>query len=101
MDMMRKRADKGKDPKDQLGPCKPEEFPQDVRSFIHGPLENALTDSSEKERLAKAKDHWPEYPLTLLELARKHNLSIPELMLPGPPQEWERFRPLRPNPADK
>jgi hypothetical protein len=35
----------------------------------------------ERERLAAArKDGWPEYPKTLLELAHKHNVTVPPLV---------------------
>ncbi|HEV3146429.1 MAG TPA: hypothetical protein VGZ47_21255 [Gemmataceae bacterium] len=103
--VVHKRAEKGKDfkePKEQLGPSKPEDFPLAVQNFIHASLETALKDPAEKDKLTKAQGHWPEYPLALEELARKHNLSIPELMLPGSPQQWELFRQIgRPNTADK
>jgi hypothetical protein len=35
---------------------------------------------------------WPEYPRTLVKLAREHNLVIPGMMLPGPREMWDRFR---------
>jgi hypothetical protein len=105
MATLRRRAEKGKDfrePKEQLGPSKAEDFPANVQNFIRNSLEKALTEPAEKERLAKAHGHWPEYPLTLIDLSRKHNLAIPELMLPGAPQEWEHLRLIgRPIPFDK
>jgi hypothetical protein len=104
MAVIHRRAEKKdvKEPKEQLGPSRAEDFPPHVQNFIHHEVEKAVIDPAEKEKLAKSQGHWPEYPLALLELARKHNLSIPELMLPGKPQEWELFRQIgRPNPAEK
>ena len=104
MDYLRRRAEKSKDFKElkiQLGPCRPEDFPPPVQNFIQNSLNKALTDSAEKEKLGRAQGHWPDYPLVLHELARKHNLPIPELTLPGPPQEWDWFRQPRLNAADK
>jgi hypothetical protein len=105
MTTIHRRAEKGKDfkePKEQLGPSRADDFPPHVQSFIHSKLEPALTESVDKEKLAKAHGHWPEYPLALLDLARKHNLSIPELMLPREPQEWDSFGQIgRPNAAEK
>jgi hypothetical protein len=97
MDVLHKRADKGKDlkdPKEQLGPCRPEDFPPTVQNFIHNVLDKAILDPVEKERLTKAQSHWPEYPLALHEAARNHNLAIPEITLPGPPKAWDWFRKL-------
>ena len=104
MAIIRRRAEKKdfKEPREQLGPSRPEDFPPHVQSFIHNELERALTDPVEREKLAKSHGHWPDYPLALSELARKHNLSIPELMLPEKPQEWELFRQIgRPNMTEK
>jgi hypothetical protein len=104
MALIHRRAEKKdfKEPKEQLGPSRPEDFPPHVQSFIHNEVEKALTDPAENEKLAKSHGHWPEYPLVLSELARKHNLSIPELMLPGKPQEWDLFRQFgRPVAAEK
>lgn len=84
MAVIHRRSEKKdlKEPKEQLGPSHADDFPPNVQNFIRNSLEKALTEPADKEKLSKAQGHWPEYPLALLELARKHNLSIPELMLP-------------------
>ena len=53
---------------------------------------DVLTES-EKTNLAREEGKWPEYPRTLLELARKHRLGVPGMTLPGPRGWWENGRP--------
>jgi hypothetical protein len=73
-------------PKRQLGPCRPEEFPPEIERFIRDDLMKALKDDSNaKEKLKKAEGTWPDYPLLVMELAKKNNLRVPLTYLPDLP----------------
>lgn len=79
----------------QLGPCFPRDYPKAQREFIHQKMQNFNTsalDKEERERLRSAEGFWPLYPRTVLELAKKHNLSIPGVSLPGPAGYWDVYR---------
>lgn len=73
-----------------LGPCRPGEFAEEVNSFVTSTLTPKLsaTDRTELEKLA---GKWPEYPRRMMELARKHDLSVPGVTLPGEPSKWEQL----------
>jgi hypothetical protein len=64
---------------------------KEVQEFIDKHLVVAL-DSDEKLRLVNVSSKWPEYPLTLQELARSHHMQIPWQSLPGPQERWVRYR---------
>jgi hypothetical protein len=74
-----------------LGPSRADEFPPSVRYFIRERLAPVL-EPEEKVRLAHAEGHWPAYPRTLLNLARRHHLWVPGMSLPGPREYWNKFR---------
>jgi hypothetical protein len=80
---------KGKLP--ALGASRPEEFPPAVRDFLANTLPLHL-GRGEADALRKLEGRWPEYPLRLHELARRHRLVIPGMSLPGPRQLWEAAR---------
>lgn len=73
-----------------LGPCKPDELTPAVKEFVTVTLPSKLT-TTEKEKLTGLEGKWPEYPKELLRLAREKNLSVPEVTLPGDPDQWKRF----------
>ena len=73
-------------------PSRLEDFSPALRNFVTtGPLGKTLA-SSEKEELKKAEGKWPDYPRTLLKLAKKHRLTLPGMTLPGPKELWDRVR---------
>ncbi|HJZ93752.1 MAG TPA: hypothetical protein VKE40_22950 [Gemmataceae bacterium] len=79
-----------------LGDCRKLQMPAEVREFLNKSLEPQLqrTESgrAELKALNDAEGKWPEYPRMIIDLARKHKLSVPGWTLPGPPQVWDRFR---------
>jgi hypothetical protein len=76
-------------------PARLEDFSEAVRLFATtGPLGKALSPA-EKQELKKAEGKWPDYPRTLLKLARKHNLTLPGMTLPGAKELWDRARASR------
>jgi hypothetical protein len=70
-------------------PSRTEDLPQMVQQFIDKRLLPAL-DEGEAGLLKKAEGHWPLYPQTVLELARKHNLQVPNSL--GRFDGLERYR---------
>ncbi|MBY0523115.1 MAG: hypothetical protein K2R98_06935 [Gemmataceae bacterium] len=76
----------------EFTPDRPSRFSSGVQVFLDKKLVPAL-DDEDRVRLHNAQDHWPDYPRTIVELARKHNLPIPsEKTLPGPFEFWDRYR---------
>jgi hypothetical protein len=75
----------------QVGACKPAEFPAETEAFIKERLLPTITPV-EAERLRLTEDKWPAYPKLLHELAKKYNLVIPGMSLPGPRELWESAR---------
>jgi hypothetical protein len=75
----------------ELGPCRPGEFAPALQRFLKDDLPPKLGER-EKQRLATAEGHWPEYPREVLQLARHHGLRVPGLIPPGPRGYWERLR---------
>jgi hypothetical protein len=73
-----------------LGASRPAEFPAATRAFLKNTLLPRL--GGEAKVLRKLEGLWPEYPLRLHELARRHQLVIPGMSLPGPRQLWESAR---------
>lgn len=65
-----------------------------MQEFLANKLTKVL-DNQEMLRLidAEAKARWPEYPLTIKELADNHNLHVPWQTLPG--KGWDNYRNLR------
>jgi hypothetical protein len=76
----------------QLGPSHPSEFPASIAQFIDKQLIPILKDD-ELAALKKFEGRWPGYPRQVLTAARKHNLQVPGMGLPGPRQMWDRYRP--------
>jgi hypothetical protein len=74
----------------QLGPARPADFPPSIQKFVTE-LQPIL-EPEEKTRIEKAEGHWPNYPRTILELARRHQRPVPGMSLPGPREAWDRFR---------
>ena len=58
-------------------PSRPADFGESTETFIK---EYLLPGGvrREKDRLLKAKGRWPLYPLTLVELADKHPMALPQ-----------------------
>jgi hypothetical protein len=81
---------------EQLGACRKEQMPADVRAFIDRTLDKELSKNEwgrrDLERLHEAEGHWPEYPEVLMSLARQYKLVVPGWMLPGKPEFWNNFR---------
>jgi len=82
-----------------LGPARPDEFKEPLRSFVLKELVPALSPTQLKE-LKALEGRWPEYPREVVRLAKQVDLSAPGLMLPGSPRRWEttysRFAAMKP-----
>lgn len=64
-----------------------------MQDFMTNKLEPLLSDK-EIYRLTNAIGHWPEYPETIQDLANRHGLHPPWLILPRV-EEWDRYRVVR------
>lgn len=73
-----------------LGPAKPGEFTDSFNQFLAKSLTPALSDSEHND-LRKLEGKWPEYPRKAMELARKKDLPVPGLTLPGKPSLWAAY----------
>jgi hypothetical protein len=82
-----------------LGPARPGEFKEPLRTFVTKELVPALSPADAKA-LAGLEGRWPEYPREVVRLSRQQDLSAPGLMPPGSPKRWEVLygRPPRPQP---
>lgn len=78
-----------------LGPCRPGEFKPAVNAFLAEAVFPKLTPS-EKEGLRKLEGRFPDYPRQVVELATRHDESIPGVMLPGKPSLWAQHYSLPP-----
>ena len=77
-------------PVPDLGPAKPGEFADSFNQFLAKTLGPALTDP-ERDDLRKLEGKWPEYPRKAMDLARKKDLPVPGLTLPGKPSLWAAY----------
>jgi hypothetical protein len=90
-----KLASKDNLPTYHLGPCRPDDFKEDVKKII-GALKGKATDT-EMMTLKGLDGKWPDYPRELVKLARTYDMSLPGAMPPGPPSMWEKtYNPPRP-----
>ncbi len=80
-----------------LGPSKPDDYPSAVKIFCDGPLAGTL-DAKDREELRKLEGTWPDHPRRMLELAKKQDLGVPGVTLPGPPSLWQKTYGNRPPP---
>ncbi len=79
-----------------LGPARPADFREPARHVVEGELLPRLGDE-ERGALVSLEGKWPAYPLKVMELARKTDLPVPGVTLPGLPSLWEKtYRVTRP-----
>ena len=77
-----------------LGPSTPNEMSPEIESFLNKKLLPQLSEK-EKKSLKSAQGRWPDFPKQLIDECIRHDVSLPGVMLPGPPSDWERFYTLR------
>ena len=77
-----------------LGPARPSEMSREIETFLKQTLRPQLT--VQESRIIKAAEGvWPDYPKQLIDSCTRHDVSMPGVMLPGPPSDWQRFYTLR------
>lgn len=81
-----------------LGPTRASDLPPQTRDFVERQLLPRLT-AAERKELQDVEGKWPEYPRWLIALARRHDLTIPGMMLPGRAEMWERLRKMNRGPT--
>jgi hypothetical protein len=79
-----------------LGEARKNEMPAEVVSALNS-IESQLRKGGEAKKadlmlLEEAQGKWPDYPLMILDLARKEKVALQGWTLPGPAQFWERHR---------
>lgn len=81
-----------------LGPCHPDDYRVEVRAFL-GDLRKRAS-AVEWDGLKALENLWPNHPREMVRLARVHDLSVPGVLPPGPPSQWEKTygtsRPMKP-----
>lgn len=81
-----------------LGDCTRASMPPEVQAFLVE-LESRAKRSpdikADLAALAAVDGKWPDYPRMIVDLSRKHRLPIAGWTLPGPPQDWDKVRPLK------
>ncbi len=79
-----------------LGDCRKDQMPDDIREYLTKVLEPHLNRNDMRKKLLtnlqSLEGKWPEYPKTIMELAKSEKLPIPGWSLPLGPTVWERFR---------
>jgi hypothetical protein len=65
------------DPKRPAMPARAADFGLEVETFVKEYLRPAL-EPEERSRLERAEGQWPLYPVTLVELADKHPMALPQ-----------------------
>jgi hypothetical protein len=64
-----------------------------MRDFVENKLMPALKDQGEKRQLTDSLGKWPEYPQTVQDLSKKHNLTPPWHILPDAEKwKWDYYR---------
>ncbi len=94
--VLRDWASRAKKPNWQLDqrfmPSHAYQLPPFVQQFLEKRLLPAL-DEEDRVRLKNTEGHWPAYPRLVIELAHKHNLTVPtDKALPGAFKFWDAYR---------
>ncbi len=91
---------------DQLGPCRKAQMPKEVQKAIDelsAALETAAKANDKPEVMEQARKDlnrldkaqlqakWPEYPQTVMELAKHYKVTVPGWSLPRP-DLWDKIR---------
>jgi hypothetical protein len=85
----------------QWWPAKVDDFSPAIRKFVADDLYPAIEDV-ERDQLKAVNGLWPEYPQRLMDLAKKHGLTVPGTRLPGPAKYWDEMRNALPDiPGDR
>jgi hypothetical protein len=85
----------------QWWPAKVDDFSPAIRKFIADDLYPAI-ENVERDQLKAVEGLWPEYPQRLMDLAKKHSLTVPGTRLPGPAKYWDEMRMALPDvPGDR
>jgi len=55
-------------------------------------LQKSDAGKRDMQRLKEAEGRWPEYPRTVMDLAKLYKLSVPGWTLPDQKDFWDKFR---------
>jgi hypothetical protein len=79
-------------PIQRLGANKPSDFSPEIQDFIKEPLLIKISPVEAQQLGSTESKPWPAYPKLLHELAKKYDLVIPGMSLPGPRELWASAR---------
>jgi hypothetical protein len=82
----------------ELWPSHHRDLSPGVQEFLDKKLRPRL-DEAEKNLLKEKEGRWPDYPLMIQELARRHYFEVPWQTLPGRRENWDVYRLKRPTSA--
>jgi hypothetical protein len=74
----------------ELWPSQESDLSFDVQKLLRDQLYPEL--SKDEKKALEEKKTWPEFPLKIEELAKKHKLRVPWLSLPGSRERWGLYR---------
>jgi hypothetical protein len=75
-------------PDKPLGPCRQEEFVEEVRRYI----DELKKDPAAAKKLEDATGKWPDYPFAVMQLGREKRKPVPGTYLPGSKEFWEQAK---------
>jgi hypothetical protein len=71
-----------------------------MKKFYDDVLVPAVKDSDDFRKLSASEGKWPDFPLAIQELSRKHNLTPPWFVLPEQDRwHWDRYRTGKTHPS--
>ncbi|CAN5372868.1 hypothetical protein BH11PLA2_BH11PLA2_33610 [soil metagenome] len=76
-----------------FGPARLDEFKPEVEEAAKQLV--AKLSPREKTDFEALQGKWPAYPKMLNELARRYDVVLPGVSLPGSPREWNKVYPIR------
>ncbi|MCE9560466.1 MAG: hypothetical protein K8U57_00280 [Planctomycetes bacterium] len=71
-----------------LGPARPSDFKEPLRTFVTTQLVPALP-ATDRKILEGLEGKWPDYPKEVVRFAKQQDLVAPGLMLPVSPKRWD------------
>jgi hypothetical protein len=71
-----------------LGPCRQEEFVEEVRKYI----DELKQDAAAAKKLEETAGKWPDYPFAVMQLGKEKKRPVPGTFLPGSKEFWEQAK---------
>jgi hypothetical protein len=75
-----------------LGDCRESDMPQEVKDALKRLREQLKRQKEPLDQLRALEGKWPDYPLKVVELCRKHQVPLVGWTLPGPQAPWDKLK---------